>query len=189
MPLLDERVSHLSASIRELTPGPLSELRRMDPDGPLPPAFWMVSTPLRLDDRELPAWIGAAKAIAMLAEKGRQEDRPKIHDPARHLGALFCDGGDPGWPGTSGTSKPMLSEARFARLLAAPPAARGPMLLRVVRWLAGVKPPGTSVDCADIVRILTRLDDPGPLRKLARDYYRRLDSARRADPTPSGDSQ
>ena len=75
----------------------------------------------------------------------------------------------------------MLSESRFARLLAAKGKPRDDLLQRAIRALAAKKPGGAPVDCADISKLLLFPGDPRTTRKLAEHYYARLDRAQKKD--------
>jgi hypothetical protein len=82
----------------------------------------------------------------------------------------------------------MLSEPRFARLLAARAAMRVELLERAARALAAKKPPGSGVNCTDLANFLLYPDTPSHVRKLAKDYYARLDRARQVDDTTKDDT-
>jgi CRISPR system Cascade subunit CasB len=133
-------------------------------------------------------WARIVQLMAILTEKGRDEDKRSPHTPAttdnhwRRLGTALCDGGDASWPPTGETPRPMLSEDRLARLLAAKGEMRASLLERAVRMLAARKPAGAGVNCTDIARFLLQPDEQGPVSDIARAYYRRFDAAlRRAD--------
>jgi len=181
MPSLDEIVAKISQELRDLKPGPLAELRRMEPGLTGTPAFWRLAARLELNQEQIDRWQQVVRIMAILSPKGDPEQRQPVHDGQRPLGAVLADGGDKDWatpPG--GEPRPVLSEARFARFLALAPAARGPALERIARALARTRPPEHGVNCSEIAALLLTSDQTRPLQRLARDYYSRLDRATRA---------
>ncbi|TWB64420.1 hypothetical protein [Nitrospirillum viridazoti] len=175
----ESHVAEISRTLQRLAPGPLAELRRMEPGGAGTPAFWHLAAKLELPQGDIDAWQQTIRIMAILSEKGAPETRKPLHDERRPLGAALCDGGDRDWqPSPASEPRPCLSEARFARFLALPAAARGEALERISRALA--RKAGHGLNCADIADLLLRPDDPRPPQRLARAYYDRLDRARRA---------
>lgn len=165
----------LAGRLKHLDPGALAALRRMGDDGAAP-AYWrLAARHAALSDRPM-RWAPIVRALAILTPKGSPEDRPDLHDAERPLGMAFCDGGDPGWPGT-GTPRPMLSERRLAQLMAARSDQRIVLLTRAIRALAASKPKGAGLRVPDIAWAF--LDAKHP-EALAAPYYRRLDRAERA---------
>jgi CRISPR system Cascade subunit CasB len=175
-------VAQIAGALRDLDPGPLAELRRMEPDRgeALAPYFWRMAS--RHGLRPTERWALIVKMMAILTDKGDPANRASPHAARskdngwRGLGHALCDGGDPSWPGGT-TPRPMLSEARFARLVAAKGKIRDELLLRSVRALAAKKPPGAGVDCVGIARLVRWPGDTEATRRLAEDYYNRLDRA------------
>jgi CRISPR system Cascade subunit CasB len=185
-PSLDQVVSKIGNALANLDPGPLAELRRMSLAGDAPGAayFWRLAS--RYDfgggDR-LHTWARVVQLMAILTDKGASDGKQSPHEPSRKenhwrgLGHTFCDGGDQTWGNGQTSPRPMLSEQRFARLLAAKGQARFELMERAIRALAAKKSPGVGVNCADLARFLLDPDNPSHARKLARDYYARLDRA------------
>lgn len=183
MPSLNDAVTEISATLSRLKPGPLAELRRMKPDGPGTPDFWRLAAELDLHQGRIDAWMRIVRIMAILTDKGAPETRIPLHDPKRPLGRVLADGGDIEWrppPGEKDPS-PVLSEARFARFVALTPDRRGEALERIARALARTRRPGHGVNCRDIAALLIDGDSPDHVRKLARDFYNRLDGAKRQD--------
>ena len=162
-----------AAMLQHLAPGPLAELRRMQ-RGAGAPGFWRLAAQhpstigSRVDD-----WIAIIRILAILTPKGDPSSRPHLHDDKRRLGAVLCDGGDPGWSGTN----PVFSERRLAQLMAARGLQRAVLLERAARAIARSRAAGSGIDVADIALLLLWPDDG---RRLAEPYYRRLDHAERA---------
>lgn len=148
----------IAAALRPLDPGALAALRRMTGDGSVP-AYWRLaaSRPMLSDAPE--KWVPIVRAIGILTPKGAPEDRSDLHDAARPLGKVLCDGGDPDWPGKLGPGqkpKPKLSERRLAQLLAARGAQRTILLTRAIRALAASRSGKMGVHVPDIAWALDR---------------------------------
>ncbi len=177
-----------AATLQHLDPGPLAELRRMD-HGTGAPAFWRLvakhpATIGRQDKQE--QWMGIIRILAILTPKGRRpqsvaasgEDpdlREHLHNPRRRLGAVLCDGGDPdpSWPREGGTVRPMLSESRLSKLMAARGQQRAILLKHAAQMILRSRQ-DIGVNVADIALVLLQ---PADGRRLAEPYYRRLDRA------------
>lgn len=180
-----ETVFAIGIALADLDPGPLAELRRMlRKDGDYgAPYFWRLVSRHRLHGPKQANWAHIIQMMAILTPKGRDESKPSPHtgrskhNGYRGFGTVLCDGGDPSWGTAQGTDRPVLSEQRLARLLAARGDMRADLLERAVRMLAVKKPPGVSIDCTDIAALLLFPDDPAPVRRVASDYYGRLDRA------------
>lgn len=176
-----------AAMLQHLGPGPLAELRRMDPETGAP-AFWRLvarhpGTIGRRDKQD--QWIEIIRILAILTPKG--ERRPSggdpalpgnLHDSRRRLGAVLCDGGDPSpsWPGEGGTPRPMLSEERLAKLMAARGHQRAVLLTHAAQMIVRSRQ-DIGVNVSDIALTLLR---PADGRRLAEQYYLRLDRAEQA---------
>ena len=165
--------------LASLAPGPLAELRRMDALR-IAPAFWRLAAryPETIGRNE-ETWIHIVGVLALLTPKGRpaHAEKPPLHHPQRHLGAVLCDGGDPAWPGSvRGEPRPVLSELRLARLLASRGTQRPTLLRRAARSLARSMQPGSGVNVIGIAYALLR---PENTAAIARAYYARLDRATR----------
>ena len=128
------------------------------------------------------AWARIVQIMAILTEKGRNEGKHSPHtsrtqESRRGLGTALCDGGDRSWPQPGKSPSPLFSEQRLARLLAAKGEMRATLMERTARMLAAKKPASTGIDCVGIADFLLRPDHPDPVRRIARDYYARLDRA------------
>ncbi len=176
-----------AATLQHLDPGPLAELRRMD-HGTGAPAFWRLvakhpATIGRQDKQE--QWMGIIRILAILTPKGRRpqsvvasgEDpdlREHLHNPRRRLGEVLCDGGDPFWPPKEGGKpRPMLSESRLAKLIAARGKQRAILLKHAAQMILRSRQ-DIGVNVADIALVLLQ---PADGRRLAEPYFRRLDRA------------
>lgn len=177
MPTLEETIESISAKLLSLDPGPLAELRRMEPDGPGTPIFWRVVAQHQLHDRDLNAWKQIIRMMALLTPCGHRGADVRLHDRRQHLGAVLCDGGMPTWPPPGPEPKPVYSEARLARFLAMPAAQRGEALERMARLLARSRSPQTGVNCIEVARLLLTPEEVYPLQNVAKHYYARLDRA------------
>lgn len=176
---LDETIEAVSLRLLGLAPGPLAELRRMEPDGCGTPIFWRLAAELGFRADQTKEWMQVVRILAILTPKSRLSPTVRLHDRFQKLGRVFCDGGDQTWPSDPKNPRPALSESRFARLLATPAAQRGEAIERIARILARTRAPEVGINCTDIARLLLQTDDSLPLQNLARDYYRRLDPADR----------
>ena len=166
-----------AATLAGLAPGDLAELRRMGP-GDLAPWFWRLATRHGAIRRREEDWMHVIRILAILTPRGDPEKRSRLHQPARRLGAVLCDGGDSSWPEPSQTQpRPAYSELRFARLLESKGAQRPVLLTRAARSLARSMPPGGGVDVKDIAFAILYPDSAEVNNGLARSYYARLDGA------------
>ena len=174
--------------LQHLDPGPLAELRRMDRETGAP-AFWRLvakhpATIGRQDKQE--QWMEIIRILAILTPKGRRQQsvvgsgedpdlREHLHNPRRRLGAVLCDGGDPdpSWPREGGTVRPMLSESRLAKLIAARGQQRSILLKHAAQMILRSRQ-DIGINVADIALVLLQ---PADGRRLAEPYYRRLDRA------------
>ena len=185
----EEAAVHAAAILQHLDPGPLAELRRMDPEIGAP-AFWRLAarhpdTIGRQDKQD--QWVEIIRIFAILTPKGGRghgggafgegpDQREHLHNPRRRLGAVLCDGGvpDPHWPPKDGgTPRPMLSEFRLAKLLAARGQQRSVLLKHAAQMILRSRQ-DIGINVADIALVLLR---PADGRRLAEHYYRRLDRA------------
>lgn len=184
-------VKAIGQALAALEPGPLADLRREtgDPDAPRPAAFWRLAVRHPLIGRNEATWLRIIRIMAVLTDKGAPEGKASPHQDKRGLGAALCDGGDTQWGFGELDPRPMLSELRLARLLAARDDMRADLMERAVRALAAKKPPGSGgVDCSDLAKFLLFSDDPEPGRRLARSYYARLDRTKRIEPSDEPDT-
>lgn len=161
--------------------GELAEARRMD-GARVAPAFWRLVArhPERVGQGELErVWSAIVAILAQLTPRPRQDDaasQPFLHESSRRLGAVLCDGGDPGWPDGGGPEpRPVFSELRLARLLASRGAQREVLLRRAGVTLSRSMTPGTGINVADVAHALLTPDASN--RAIARAYYARLDRA------------
>lgn len=163
-----EAATAASALLRHLSIGDLAELRRITPEGS--PAFWRLAARHPDTIGCEGSWVAIIRILAILTPRGDPVQRWELHVLERRLGAVLCDGGDPGWAG----APPIFSQARLRHLIAAPRDQRARLLERAARMIRARMVPGSGVNVADIAAALL-IRDPGKL--LARPYYRRLDGA------------
>lgn len=193
--LIGETVFAIGNALAKLEPGALAQLRREagDPLAPRPPYFWrLLSRHPELGRNEV-MWARIIRIMAILTDKGDPQDKRSAHraksigNNQLGFGASLCDGGDPAWGTGALEPRAMLSELRFARLLAATGSMRADLLERAARALAAKKPAaGVGFDCADLAKFLLFEDIPKHGQRLARDYYARLDRGNK-DNAPNAD--
>ena len=170
-------VDRLAEKLLEFAPGPLAELRRMEPGGPGGTVFWWLVAETGIPDlpQQLPAWIQFIRILAILTPKGVRSPTVQLQDPLRRLGEVLCDGGNPRWPAQpTSDMRPVYSEARLARFLSLPPDDRGPALETLARILARTRNPEVGIQCKDFADLLLHPSDPRPIHDLARFYFTRL---------------
>ena len=164
--------------IQQLSTGDLAELRRLG-RGRGAPAFWRLAarcpSTIGHPDKEEP-WKCIVQVLAILTAKGEPESRPALHAESRRLGTVLCDGGDPAWPGQQPSSepKPVFSETRLMKLIAARGTQRLVMLTRAARTLATKMTPGSGINVKDVAWTVL---NPNNERQMAQHYYSRLDAA------------
>lgn len=182
MPLKDivEKIS--KQMLRSLGTGDLAELRRMTRGAVEPLAYWRLAADCGFLDSKSERWAPFVQIMAILTPKGNRLPSDRLHDAKRELGEVLADGGNPAWSDGSfvdgeRTPRPFVSEKRFAQFLAAPSGQAADSLMRFARSLAASRDRSHGVNCLDIASLLLSTDRTDGLRKIARDYYRRLDSA------------
>jgi CRISPR system Cascade subunit CasB len=187
---IGETIFAIGNALAKLEPGALAQLRREtgDPLAPRPPYFWRLLARHPEIGRNEETWLRVIRIMAILTDKGDPEGKRSPHRPKSKgtkwlgFGASLCDGGDPAWGAGELEPKGMLSELRFARLLAATDTMRADLLERAARALTAKKPAGgNGFDCADMAKFLLYQDNPKHGQRLARDYYARLDRDHQSD--------
>ncbi len=176
------------AMLTTLDPGQMARLRRMEIDGPGTVEFWDTAARCKFIDRasrpdRTPRWLAFVRILAILTAKGREKDRGVLHQRGggRSFGAALCDGGRTDWadkPEEKADPRPFVSEAHLARFMARPASARVEDLETFARMIAARRDAAAPIDCLDLYHLIFT-DGPEPLRRLASQYYRRLDGARR----------
>jgi CRISPR system Cascade subunit CasB len=190
---LEQKIFDLSGQMLALDPGPVAKLRRMEPGEHGPPAYWRLAAKCGFLNGDADRWMQIVKIMAILTPKGERDgtgESDKLHQVKyklgngelwRGLGAVLCDGGDPGWrPQNSETADGVVPQKRLARFLAMPADQRRDALERLARTIARTRQRDCGVNCIDIARLILASDPKPTLQKLARDYYQRLDSAARS---------
>ena len=125
------------------------------------PVFWRLVAQHGIAPHEEDQWRRITKLLALLTPASATES---VHEAGRPLGAVLADGGE----ARGRLEKPVLSEQRLARLLAARGQARRDALERAVRALARNRP---GVDVPSLAWAVLNDD----ARAIARAYYTRLD--------------
>lgn len=157
------RALGIAGALAHADPGERAAARRMGPVGAA--IFWRLVARLGIAPQDEEKWRRITKLLALLTPASTTES---VHADGRYIGAVLADGGD----AQARLEKPMLSEQRLARLLAARGQARLDALERAVRALARNRP---KVDVPSLAWAVLNND----ARAIARSYYTRLD--RRAD--------
>lgn len=181
---LEEQIFNVSKDMLALDPGPLAELRRLKTGECEPPAYWRLAAKCGFLDADHERWMRIVKIMAILTPKGERDsagDKDNLHDRKRGLGAVLCDGGDPGWkPQNYEAPDGVIPQKRLARFLAMPADQRRDALERLSRTIARTRQRDCGVNCADIARLVLYPDAKQTLRNIAQAYYQRLDSATRS---------
>ncbi len=187
---LNDTIFEIGRTLAGLDPGALADLRCMSSagDDAGAPYFWRLAARHDFGGEERQkSWVRIVQLMAILTDKGSPDGKASPHEPPteangwRGLGTALCDGGDPAWGRGETKPRPMLSEQRFARLLSARDVMGAELLERAARTLAVKKPTGAAFNCTDLALFLLDPDNPAHDRKLARDYYARLDRKQRED--------
>lgn len=168
-------------TLRQLAPGPLAELRQIKA-GIGAPVFWRLASrhpgtigrPVHESE-----WMAIVRALAILTPR----HGARLHNGARRLGAVLCDGGNPEWPGNAGRPHPALSERSLVQFMRTRGLQRAHLFERAARSLSRTLVPGSGVNVPDIAYALLLPDRYGA--SLARAYYRRLDRAERMTAAPN----
>lgn len=159
---LNDAVFGLGVHLARLPPGPLADLRRMQP-GTGVGAFWRVyfAPDVALDGQagDAFAWEWVVHALALLTPTGNDPEKRSAHDGKVPLGQALHG--------------IRVSEARVSQVLEAALDQRRDHLLRLVRMLARE---GVRFNTVDLARLLLfpqadpRAKD-NALRRLAQTYY------------------
>ncbi len=176
---LREKVVALSDELLRLDPGDLAGLRRFQPGEAGPLAYWRLAAKCGFLDDSAERWGPLVRILAILTPKGEKRARGRLHDPKRSLGAVLCDGGDPTWPHDR-EARPILSEIRLTRLLATTPAQRADAVTRIARMLAARREPGAGLNAVELAALLLSNEGEAEMQRIAREYYRRLDTAKKS---------
>ncbi|SFE91677.1 type I-E CRISPR-associated protein Cse2/CasB [Roseivivax sediminis] len=139
-------------------PGDRAAARRMDNDGA--PIFWRFVADKAIGTRQEVKWLRIMRLLALLTPASATKT---VHEPGRYFGAVLADGGAAG----ARIERPVISEARLARLLASRGDARLDALERAVRSVARQRP---TIDVPSLAWAVTKDDG----RAIARAYYTRL---------------
>lgn len=167
-----------AAMLQNASSGDLAALRRMTPGIPCT-SFWRFVASHNIPQHQEKQWAQLLKLLALLTPTGSAGSRPDLHNSKRPLGAVLCDGGD-----AKGIfEKPVFSENRLARLLAAKGGPRADGLERAVRMLARKQ---VSLNVRELAWAVVTPDSDIVTRNLARAYYDRLD---KSQPQTSEDNQ
>lgn len=177
MQTLEETMVAVSASILNLAPGPLAELRRMRPERTGAAIFWRMAAQFSWRDKDIQKWMQIIRILALLTPCGHRGSDVRLHEQRRRLGEVLCDGGDPAWGKNSQRPTPVLSEARLARFLALPTEQSGEALERIARMLAHTRSPQSGINCTEIAYALLDQDHMHTMQNVAKHYYARLDRA------------
>jgi len=86
---LDETIEAVSQRLLALDPGPLAELRRMEPDGVGTPIFWRLAAELDFRADQTKQWMQVVRILAILTPKSRLNPAVRLHDGSSGLAALF----------------------------------------------------------------------------------------------------
>ena len=147
-------------------PGELAELRRMKAKTGAR-LFWQLAAQHDEIANRPDEWAVIIRMLALLTPTGAPETKQGVHDRKRPLGAVLCDGGE-----LNGLiDRPLLSEIRLARLLAARNGSRLDALERAVRMLARKQVKLDTVELAWAV-----IAPENATARIAKSYYKRLDT-------------
>ena len=178
-----ERSAAASAAIdaadkmRWLDPGEMAALRRMTEEKPAA-AYWRVAVKHKImtrDDAARRDWTAILRILAILTPKGEAPPggRPALHDAARALGRVLCDGGDPDWPARGIQPEDgVFSQRRLVQFLATRGPARLVALERAARVVAAQRNPASGID---VTQIAAALLWPSYTAPIAEAYFCRLD--------------
>ena len=185
---VDRAAIAAACMLEKLRPGPLAELRRMTTSAGAA-GFWLLAAqhPDTINN-SLEDWMSIVRILAILTPKGDPAKRKPLHDAKRRLGEVLCDGGDPNWP-DSNPPRPVLSEPRLARLMAARGKQRGVLLHRAVRAISRTRQQDSGINVVDIAWTLLDSDSRRTGRRIAEPYYRRHDRAERNSQTDQGGAE
>lgn len=153
------RALAIAGELARADAGERAAARRMGTEGAA--IFWRLVARYGIARNEEEKWRRIMKLLALLTPASATES---VHEAGRHFGAVLADGGD----ARARLEKPVLSEKRLARLLAARGQARLDALERAVRALARNRP---RVDVPSLAWAVLNDDS----RAIARAYYARLD--------------
>lgn len=163
------RALAIAAALAAADPGDKAEARRMGTAGSA--LFWRQVARLGIPEVQEADWRLFTKLVALMTPASRKDT---IHKEKRHFGTVLADGGDSAKVFYTPDVKPFLSEARFARFLAARGRARRENLERMVRMLARH---GPELNVATLAHAVIGWSDD----RLAAAYYKRMDQSQTKD--------
>ena len=169
---LEAKIGHLSACLPHLSTGDRARLRRapLEAGDAGAPAFWKLAAHEKYGFAATPEWAAIVQAMAILTPSG--DDNPEgPHNPSNRFGKALCDGGNASWGQGGSDARPVLSELRLAKMLAAKGELRRELVVRAAKIIAKS---GTPVNCADMARFIRDERSHEPARRIARHYYARL---------------
>jgi len=149
----------IASAMANASAGERAAARRMDARGS--PLFWRLFAKENISHSQEVRWKCFTRMIALLTPSSVEES---IHERSRRFGSVLADGGD----AHGRLDQPIISEQRFAKLLASRGEARRDALERSVRMIARSRP---KIDVVDLAWIVFRENNDS----LARAYYARLD--------------
>jgi CRISPR system Cascade subunit CasB len=187
---LDQLIGHLSWALPRLSTGDRARLRR----GPLKagdagaPALWKLAAHEKYGFPAGDNWAAIVQAMAILTPRPADgDDNPKgPHDPSNKFGKALCDGGDGSWGQGSSDPRPVLSELRLAKMLAAKGELRRELAVRAAKIIAKS---GAPVNCADMAWFILDEHSDEPAQQIAKRYYTRLARAGNSNNTDDSDNE
>jgi CRISPR system Cascade subunit CasB len=159
-----EAALNAAKSLEKVSPGELSDLRRMRPSETPPAVFWKLmgahlepvlpSLGAARDEAEC-RWAAGLSAVArLIGSRGRANSTRSLHAPGQPLGRALASAD--------------FSELRFDRLL----RARGVPLQEQVRQAAGyLAAKGEPANGVDLVLLVVNEDDERLRRDIARQFF------------------
>lgn len=156
----------MAAAVARGSTGDKAEARRMTGQGTA--MFWRLAAQFKLPEIQEPAWMRYLHLVALLTPS---TDEKSIHNPTRKLGAVLADGGNK----DARLEKPVMSEARLARLIASRGGSYDTALERAIRMIARTAQEIDVVGLAHAVH--------GRSGYIAKDFYKRFDNSRTEDVT------
>lgn len=166
--------------MKRVSPGDLATLRRTAQTPMRNAWFWHWKNTFNWHDAQNETWAYIIAFMAIMTEKGRDKEKPSLHDAKNKLGKALWDGGEEKAP-----PRPKISEQRLARLLNARGDKRREAMLRIARMLAKN---ATPLNCEDVAWFLLREQSDKPAETIAKAYYSRKYDASKQNVEKSGDN-
>ncbi|MFZ1107584.1 MAG: type I-E CRISPR-associated protein Cse2/CasB [Rhodomicrobium sp.] len=173
-------IGYLSKRLPTVSTGDRARLRReaVGRKGVGSPGLWRLLVGLgfkieKTSEEKIEKWATVMQAMAILTPRPAHDGtlfEPHSGDDSRAFGRALCDGGNLAWDPKKPDARPVVSELRLAKMLAAKGKLRRELVIRAAKIIAKS---GAPVNCIDIAGFVLDEDQEWPANAIAKSYYAR----------------